>query len=158
MSEVKAATTYEQQLDILRRRGVVIENEAECVEILKNLNYYRLVAYFLPYKQSDDTYVPGTSFLHVYRQYEFDRKLRQILFSALEEVEISLRSRFAYYHAHKYGPIGYLEASNFNAHHNHEKFKEQLDREIESNNKVLFVKHHIEQYNGIFPIWVISEY
>ena len=67
MSEVKAATTYEQQLDILRRRGVVIENEAECVEILKNLNYYRLVAYFLPYKQSDDTYVPGTSFLHVYR-------------------------------------------------------------------------------------------
>ena len=22
---------------------------------------------------------------------------------------------------------------------------------------MLFVKHHIEQYNGIFPIWVISE-
>lgn len=157
MAEVKAATTYEQQLSILRRRGVVIEDEAECVEILKNLNYYRLLAYFLPYKQSDDTYIPGTRFLHVYRLYEFDRKLRQILFSALEEVEISLRSRFAYYHAHKYGPIGYLEASNFNDLHNHDRFKEQLEREIESNNKVLFVKHHIEKYKGIFPIWVISE-
>lgn len=157
MPDVKAATTYEQQLDILCRRGVVIEDEEKCVEILKNLNYYRLMAYFLPYKQSDDTYAPGTSFLHVYRLYEFDRKLRRILFSALEEVEISLRSRFAYYHAHKYGPIGYLDANNFNAYHKHDKFKEQLDREIESNNKVLFVKHHLEHYNGVFPIWVISE-
>ena len=157
MADIKSATTHEQQLDILQQRGVIIEDEAKCAEILKNLNYYRLIAYFLPYKQADDTYKPGTRFMHVYRLYEFDRKLRRILFSALEGVEISLRSRFAYYHAHKYGPIGYLEASNFNQRHDHERFKEQLDREVESNKTVLFVKHHIDKYGGVFPIWVIVE-
>lgn len=157
MPDVKDPTTFEQQIEILRQRGVIIEDDQKCIEILKNLNYYRLTAYFLPYKKPDDTYAPGTDFLHVYRLYEFDRKLRRILFAALEEVEISLRSRFAYYHAHKYGPTGYLEERNFNSRHNHDKFINHIDREIDSNKKVLFVKHHIEKYHGVFPIWVIVE-
>lgn len=157
MAEIKRATTYEQQLELLKSRGVIIEDPDKCTGILENLNYYRLMAYFLPFKLPDGTYKAGTSFLHVYRLYEFDRKLRRILFSALEDVEISLRSRFAYYHAHKYGPIGYLDPSNYNPRHNHDRFLEQIQREIESNKKVLFVKHHLEQYDGIFPIWVISE-
>lgn len=157
MAMVKCATTYEEQLAILERRGVIIPDRSVCTQILENVNYYRLMAYFLPCKQADDTYKPGTDFLKVYRVYEFDRKLRRVLFSALEEVEISLRSRFAYYHAHKYGPIGYLDASNYSVRHNHEKFMEQIQREIDSNRKVLFVKHHLEQYEGVFPIWVISE-
>lgn len=157
MPETKSATTYEQQLSLLRQRGVVIEDEEKCTQILENLNYYRLLAYFLPYKQDDNTYKPGTSFLHVYRLYEFDRKLRRILFSALEEVEISLRSRFAYLHAHKYGPIGYLDASNYNRQHDHDRLIEQINREIDNNKNVLFVKHHIEKYDGVFPVWVIVE-
>lgn len=157
MNNTKCATTYDQQLTILEQRGVIIDDREKCKEILENLNYYRLMAYFLPFKRSDDTYEEGTSFLHVYRLYEFDRKLRRVLFSALEEIEISLRSRFAYYHAHKYGPTGYLNPANFNSKHDHVKFQEQLQREIDSNKKVLFVKHHLEQYNGIFPIWVICE-
>lgn len=37
-----------------------------------------------------------------------------------------------------------------------------IDREISSNKKVLFVKHHIDKYHidkygGAFPIWVITE-
>ncbi len=154
---VKDATTYTQQLDILRKRGIIVDDEEKCAEILKNLNYYRLLAYFLPYKQKDDTYVSGTNFLHVYRLYEFDRKLRRVLFSALEDVEISLRSRFAYYHAHKYGPIGYLDPKNYNDQHEHTRFLDQMNREIDSNKTILFVKHHIEKYNRVFPVWVIME-
>lgn len=153
----KSATTYDQQLEILKHRGVIISDETVCKDILENINYYRLMAYFLPFKISDDTYQEGTDFLQVFRLYEFDRKLRQVLFSALEEIEIALRSRFAYYHAHKYGPVGYLDSGNFNAHHKHDKFMEQIQREIDSNSTVLFVKHHVEQYASVFPVWVITE-
>ena len=157
MAEIKRATTYEEQLEILEKRGVIVDDENACVKILENINYYRLMAYFLPFKTEDGNYKRGTSFLQVYRIYEFDRKLRRVLFAALEEVEISLRAKFAYYHAHKYGPIGYLDASNYSQKHNHEKFRDQIDREIESNKKVLFVKHHLENYGGVFPVWVITE-
>lgn len=157
MCYTKPATTHEEQLSILERRGVIIENSESCKQILENINYYRLTAYLLPFKQEDGTYEHGISFFRVYRLYEFDRKLRSTLFSAVEDVEITLRARFAYYHAHKYGPTGYLDASNYNQHHDHDRFRTQIHREIESNNKTPFVKHHLEQYGGVFPIWAISE-
>lgn len=155
--EIKIPTTYDEQIKKLKSRGCFISDEVFCKEKLEAINYYRLAAYFLPFKSRDGTYKENTSFHRVYRIYEFDRKLRAILFSAVEEVEIYLRSRFSYFHAHKYGATGYLDKANFSNKHNHQKFKENIDREIDSNKQVLFVKHHIENYNGIFPVWVISE-
>lgn len=153
----KKATTYEEQLQILKKRGCVVQDEDFCLKKLAEINYYRLAAYFLPFKQPNDTYRPGTSFEKVYHIYEFDRRLRVTLFSAIEEIEVSFRSQLAYFHAHKYGPTGYLQPANFSTKHDHDKFMKKIDAEVESNRKVLFVKHHIQQYEGIFPVWVISE-
>lgn len=79
------------------------------------------------------------------------------MFSALEEIEIYLRSQFAYYHAHKFGPTGYLDEANYLEKHDHARFPDTINREVDNNKKVLFVKHHIENYDGVFPIWVICE-
>lgn len=155
--DTKRPTTYDEQIERLKARGCIISDENFCKEKLEAINYYRLTAYFLPFKADKENYVDGTSFHQVYRIYEFDRKLRAILFSAVEEVEIYLRSRFAYFHAHKYGATGYLDPQNFSEKHNDKKFKKNIEREIDSNRQVLFVKHHLETYGGIFPIWVISE-
>ena len=114
-------------------------------------------AYFLPFKNADGNYIDNLSFERVYRVYEFDRKLRNLLFSAIEFIEVSLRTRLAHFHSEKYGPLGYLDASSFNSKHNADKFHQNIEREIENNKKVLFVKHHIDNYNGQFPLWVISE-
>ncbi|WP_456059445.1 Abi family protein [Brachyspira pilosicoli] len=134
----------------------------------ESINYYRFSAYFLPFKQSDNLYISGTSFEKVFNIYEFDRKLHAILFNALEEIEIFIRAKIAYYHAHKYGPLGYLNEKNFynedtnQKHINkkinyHRKFMDNLKREIKNNKKVLFVKHHIDKYDSKFPIWVATE-
>lgn len=153
----KKATTYDEQIEILRNRGCLISDETFCKLKLQEINYYRFTAYFLPFRSEDGSYIEGTSFHTVYRIYEFDRKLRGILFSAIEEIEVFLRARFAYYFAHSYGPLGYLNSENFSSKHNKEKFERNLAREIENNKSVLFVKHHLENYDGKFPIWVISE-
>ena len=148
--QMKVPTTYTEQLAKLKERGCVIEDEAACCEVLKAVNYYRLSAYFLPFRDANGHYKDGTTFRKVYRIYEFDRKLRGILFSAVEEVEIFLRARFAYYHAHKYGATGYLDSGNYSDKHNAEKFNATLRREIENNKKVLFVKRSLAPgYAGI---------
>ena len=103
MAQLKKPTTYQEQLDILQRRNIVIDDPDRCAAVLESINYYRFTAYFLPFKLKDGTYQSGTRFQRVYRIYEFDRKLRGVLFSALEEVEVYLRVKFAYFHAHKYG-------------------------------------------------------
>lgn len=157
MSEVKKHITYAEQIEKLRSRGCIICDDAACKTVLENTGYYRLSAYFLPFKKDDDNYSEGLTFERVYHIYEFDRKLRNLLFAAIEVIEVSLRARLAYFHSEKYGPLGYLDTTSFNDKHNAEKFKTNIDREIENNNKVLFVRHHIERYDGKFPLWVICE-
>lgn len=157
MAQLKKPTSYQEQLNILKQRNVVIDDPNRCIAVFEGVNYYRFTAYFLPFKQADGTYRPGTHFQQVYRIYEFDRKLRSILFAALEEVEIYLRAKFAYFHAHKYGAEGYMDASNYSSHHHAEKFRENLTREIASNGRSAFVRHHQEHYDGHFPIWVAVE-
>jgi abortive infection bacteriophage resistance protein len=80
-----------------------------------------------------------------------------VLFAAIEEVEIYLRAKFAYFHAHKYGATGYLDVANYNVRHHHTKFIELIDTEIRNNSKMLFVQHHLNNYGGLFPVWVITE-
>lgn len=142
--------------------------DKKCISILESVNYYRLSAYFLPFKKLDGNYEEGLSFERVFSIYEFDRKLHGILFNALEETEIFIRSKIAYFHAHKYGALGYMEKSNFynqydNESHKikqikfHENFIKNFNREIDKNKRILFIKHHITKYNGQFPIWVATE-
>lgn len=157
MKQLKVPTTYAEQMEILQQRNVQIEDETRCEEILRAINYYRITAYLLPFKLPDGKYEEGTRFSAAYQLYEFDRKLRNALFSALEEIEIYLRSRFAYFHVHKYGAEGYTEESNYSAQYRAERFSENLKREIESNQRALFVKHHIEEYGGHFPLWAAVE-
>lgn len=157
MNSVKPFLPYSDQIKKLKQRGCIISDEQLCISYLTDIGYYRLSAYFLPFKKNDDSYHSGTTFESVYYLYEFDRKLRTILFGAIETVEVSLRSRLSYFHAGKYGPLGYLDPCNFNSKHDHAKFQESVQREVENNKKVLFVKHHIDNYGGQFPLWVISE-
>lgn len=155
--DIKPATTFKEQLNKLQERNCQIVDPVFCEEILSQINYYRFTAYFLPFRKADGTYKKGTSFHQVYRIYEFDRKMRQTLFSAIEQVEIFLRTQFSYYHAHKYGPLGYMNPANYNAKHNHERFISLFKYEVKHSKTVPFVKHHIEKYDGNFPIWVATE-
>jgi abortive infection bacteriophage resistance protein len=87
-AELKQPKTYEEQLDILRGRGLVINDEVQAIESLKRLNYYRLTAYTLTFKK-DDLFQSGTTFEKVYRHYEFDSKLRNLLTEVIEYVELT---------------------------------------------------------------------
>lgn len=158
MAQLKEPTTYTQQLEILKSRNIIIDDPVRCAKVLESISYYRFTAYFLPFKQYDGNYFKGTRFNRVYRIYEFDRKLRGILFSALEEVEVFLRAKLSHYHAHKYGAEGYLDKNSFApSRHQQEKFKANIEREISNNQRAAFVMHHQKQYEGHFPLWVIIE-
>ena len=85
--ELKPATTYDEQLKLLQERHCEIVDPAFCKTVLQHINYYRFTAYFLPFRTADGMYRDGTSFHRVFRIYEFDRKMRRVMFSAVEQVE-----------------------------------------------------------------------
>ena len=154
---LKQPATYTQQIAKLRAHGCIISDEDFCEKILSQVGYYRLSAYFLTFKMENGNYIPGTNFYAVYRLYEFDCKLRHLLFSALEALEVYVRSQLSYYHTHKYGSAGYLNPANFNYHHNHLDFAARLNDILKRNDKLPFVTHHTQKYHRQFPLWVIME-
>ena len=157
MERLKPPTTYAEQIQKLKDRGCVIQDDAACERILRQINYYRLTAYILPFRLSDGTYQKGTTIERVYRIYEFDRKLRSLILSVIEEIELYLRTQLSYCHAHTYGAIGYMDPENFNEAHDSEKFTALWQKAVEDNESALFVKHHQKKYDGVFPIWVLIE-
>ena len=154
---LKQPATYDEQIEKLREHGCEVTDETFCKEVLSQVSYYRLSAYFLPFRTSRGQYRHGTTFVKIYNLYEFDRKLRRMIFSVIEELEVYLRTQLSYYHTHKYGADGYRSPANFNSRHNHDKFNERITELIKGNINVPFVKHHMNNYNEQFPLWVISE-
>lgn len=155
--DLKSPKSYAEQIEILRSRGCEISDEQECQRLLAHINYYRLSGYFLPFKQADDSYTPGVTSTKIFRIYEFDKKMRRLIFHALEDTEVNFRTRIAYFHAHRYGSGGYLNANSFNKRHKHQRFIDNIEREKEINKERPFVRHHIEKYSGTLPIWAAVE-
>jgi abortive infection bacteriophage resistance protein len=51
----KPATTYIQQMELLRQRGMLIEDERIAEFHLKHLSYYRLSTYWIPFQADRST-------------------------------------------------------------------------------------------------------
>lgn len=155
---IKKHLLIDEQIELLKSRGCKIENEEFARNVLLDINYYRLTSYFLPFKVSEDKYLEGTSFNKVYRNYLFDRKLRNMLSFIIEHVEVAIKTRIAYYHSLKYGPLGYLDSGNYNSKFDKKILQANLDKYIKRNEKNPIVIHHINNYEGKFPLWVIIEF
>lgn len=157
--DVKKPTTFEEQLSIIRAKGFVVEDEEKCLNLLNHVNYYALSAYFLPFKTKNNSFEKNVDFMRIDRIYRFDRKIRSLIFSITQSIEIYLRTQISYYYVHKYGALGYLSADNYSNKHNHNIFMEKLEKEcVEAQSKTLVVQHHKRKYDGKFPLWVIIEY
>ncbi|CAI6249870.1 Abi family protein [Bacillus sp. SA116] len=151
----KVFKTHEEQLEILKARGLQIEDDNDALENLRNINYYRLTGYMLTMKK-DDKFYEGSSFNKALRLYQFDEKLRRLILQATEIIEITFRAKLAYEFANKYGGLGYELSENFHCEEKHSKFIEILDKKI-LESKELFVVHHRNHYESQLPIWAAVE-
>lgn len=155
----KPATTYTHQVALLQQRGMVIDDAAAAEFYLRHLNYYRLGAYWLPFEadHAAHTFKPGTRFADVMNLYVFDRELRLLVLDAIERVEVSVRSQWAYQLAHQHGPHAHLDASLAHKQHlwqaNLDKLTEEVNRSDET-----FIKHLKATYSEVLPpVWAVCE-
>jgi abortive infection bacteriophage resistance protein len=155
----KPARTYQEQLDLLKSRGLIVPDEAEALHVLAHHNYYRLSAYRFPFTVpgNRDQFCSGATFTQLWELYQFDRTLRHLVLEACKRVEISVRSRLAYEIGHQLGPLAYLENRHFSDPLDHAKTLTKLDAEI-SRSREDFIKHHRKSLAMPWPpIWVLTE-
>jgi len=101
---MKQATTIEQQIEVLKNRGMRIDiNEEKAKEILSDIGYFRLGFYCFPFettypnrKNRTHQYKQGTKFSDIVSLYYFDVDLRNILSKYLNRIEINFRTNIIY--------------------------------------------------------------
>lgn len=159
MSCNKPPKTYTEQLDILKKRGLLVPDEARALHCLQHHNYYRLSAYRFPIavQGNPDQFLAGTTFDDLWSLYHFDRTLRQLVSEAVKRVEISVRSRWAYVLAHAHGPQAYEHAPVFRNPQRHTDALARLDEELSRSHED-FVAHYKNKYHMTRPpIWAACE-
>ncbi len=155
----KAATSYDQQADLLLRRGMAADRDV-LVRRLQAVGYYRLCAYWHPFKQADDTFQAGTTLDVVWNRYTFDRQLRLSVMDAVERVEVATRTVLLTELAMLGGPFVHLDAGRFPwvRPEKHTRFVDSLREEAQRSNEV-FVAHFRSTYDEFpdLPIWAAAE-
>ncbi|MDR2519937.1 MAG: Abi family protein [Eubacteriaceae bacterium] len=156
--DVKPATTYEEQVALLQSRGCIVEDKVRAIDVLSRVNYYRLSGYFYPFRNDDGTFHDGTSFEKIASIYDFDNRLRAVLSLAIGNAEIAARSEIAYFHALKYGALGYLNPSGYKRYFDPCILLSKFFETIKHNQNSPIIEHHRMKYNDQFPIWVAVEF
>ena len=139
---MKQATTTDQQIALLRRRGMDVGDEAKAEEHLLDIGYYRLGFYWFPFEKS---YPALTGRTHEFKQgtrlddavslYYFDFDLRNILLRYISRIEINFRTTIVYMASNQYAadPYWYINPdmveANFLESARYKEFLKNLDQE-----------------------------
>lgn len=164
--DIKEFKTYNEQVDILVRRGMDIGDRDEAVFLLQQVSYYRLSGYCYPFREFKnssraDTFFPGTRLRDVVDLYRFDSRLRTATFTALTPIELAIRAHLG----HELGrldPLIHLDPYKFGVtvrtpkEKKYNSWRKRYDRELGSSRED-FVNHHKQKYGGNLPVWAATE-
>lgn len=155
----KPFKSYDEQLTILKQRGLKIVDEQAAKDFLAYSNYYRFSGYILPFETSRHSIILGTTFEQVQALYEFDRKLRNLTNEAVAVVEVFSRSTLAYCLSKHGGAFAHLDKTTFFCKQfDHNKWYNKVKKETQRSQEV-FVFHFKKKYSNWpdLPIWTIAE-
>lgn len=115
MQYTKQAMDFNCQLNILKERGLTIEDEEEAMKFLHSVSYFHFANYLQPMEHNAEShrFAQNSSFTFATNLYIFDRELRSLIFTAIQDIEIAFRTRIIHYFSMEHGPFWFMDASKF---------------------------------------------
>jgi abortive infection bacteriophage resistance protein len=156
---LKPPTTYQQQLTQLISRGMTVVNLIKAEHLLESVSYYRLSGYWYPMLADKQNHIfkPGSEFEAAFKLYCFDRKLRHLVISELEKIEVAVRSKMIYIMAHKHGPFWFQDATLFKDPIKHASTLTKIGQEYNRSDEE-FIKAFSTKYSDpLPPSWMTME-
>ena len=161
----KPFKTIDEQIEILKLRGLIIEDEERAKKHLLMYNYYNVINCYSKYLSNNNFYLKGANFNEIIQIHMFDEEIKSTLFKYLIEIEKHLKSIISYIFSknHSAQNYPYLYTSNFRdddllSNTNLISKLAKIIRE-KSNAKLPpnSIKHYKNQHQNI-PLWVLSNY
>lgn len=165
----KIPLSFQDQLALLKSRGLAVTDEDKALSNLKEISYYRLSAYFLPYQLVKDTFNAGITFNQVIDTYTFDRELRLLVFDCIERIEIAIRTQFIYAMASYYNDAHWQDNRSLfitpfynkigNLVDPYTDFQSIISKAKTARTPEVFIKHYTDNYYSPAnpPSWMCLE-
>ena len=159
----KIFRTLDEQVDIFKKRGLVVDDEERARQILFRENYFFISGYRHLFTQEGkkDLFLEGTTFEELYATFVFDRRIRNIFFKNILIVENNIKSIMSYQLSKKYGykEKDYLDVKNFSSDGMQARqvrdVLNKVRRQIRINgSKHTATYHYINNY-GFIPLWIL---
>lgn len=157
----KPAKTIKDQIEILKSRGLSIDDEPLAYHYLSHISYYRLGEYWYVMQKDKENHIfkEGATFSNVVNLYEFDRELKILLFDVIERIEISLRTKMIYHLSLDFGPWWFQNFDIFIDSRALTKTLFNIEEEI-SRTKEKTIKDHFKKHKDDLrfpPAWKTLE-
>lgn len=167
---MKEFKTFNQQLSILRKKGMIVPKNGAPKRFLEQENYYNVIngykdLFLLKDKNghviSPEKYLPNTHFNELKSLFLFDRELRLLFLKYLLIFENSFKTTLSHEFTKKYPKENsYLDIANYRSDDPKSVLKQIsiLTKTIHDNVSLNgAVKHYIEKH-GAVPLWVLVNY
>lgn len=159
----KIFKNLDEQINILKTKGLIIADEEKTKHILLKENYFFISGYrhLLMKNYKDKSFVKGATFDELYAIFSFDRHIRNICFKNILIIENNIKSIISYQLSKKYGfqEKNYLKASNYTTdpikgrqvHDVLNKMRKQLAFNGKKHSATM---HYLTNY-GYIPMWIL---
>lgn len=159
----KTFKTLDEQVEILKQKGLIISDCDKARDILFRENYFFLSGYrqLFMISSKDRNFIKGTTFEELYGVFVFDRKVRNMMFKFILIIENNIKSVTSYTLSKKYGirEKNYLEPKNFTqdayksrqVHDVISKMKRQIRNNVKQHSATV---HYLNNY-GYIPMWIL---
>ena len=156
----RKARSIEEQIKLLKKRGMIFDDEDKAEQILEDVGYYRLGFYWYHFQKDfkKHLFLDNTHFSTVINLYYLDVDLRFLLIKVLSRIEINLRTRIIYIVSNHYkdNPFWFADKKIMK-----NQFVDTLDNfytDIKKKNKVI-TEHHRKYPNDKYaPAWKTLEF
>lgn len=144
----------------LKDRGLTISDKDSATTFLEHVSYFRFAAYLRPLQvsETDKTFKDKATLEKAIALYRFDEELRNLLFSAIQKIEISLRAKIINRFSLAHGSFWFLDTALAVNQHKYIDNLCALKLELQRS-KDDFIKEHYAKYGkeAFPPAWKLLD-
>lgn len=163
---MKEFFTYEQQLEKLKKDGLVIEDDRQAINELRLEGYYNIINGYASIFKDGERFISGTTFDNVNYLYEFDKTIRSTVYKYTSIIECHVKALIAHEFSRVHGVFEneYLVPESFSSKQNTVEIVKKLIEECKNT-----IKHALDEKStkyrgyiahnfckhGHIPMWVL---
>ena len=160
MRYTKQLLSLQQQIEILKQRGLQIEDESVAKNVLDTISYFRLAGYWrlMEADKQQHTFRRGSKFSQILSLYHFDEELRILLFSAIQQIEVAVRARMIRIFAERHGTFWFMDSSLAESPTMYKSNLQNLQDELHRSEDE-YILEHFRKYDtpSMPPVWKTME-